>query len=39
MAMNPGIISHCVKAGIIDAGNYFLTRSDFKDINHAELKK
>jgi len=37
--MNPGLISHFMKKGLLDAGNYFLTRSDWKDLDKEKIKK
>jgi homospermidine synthase len=37
--MNPGLISHFAKKGIVEAAEYFLTRKDFTDINHKNIEK
>lgn len=37
--MNPGLVSHCTKLGLLDAANYFLTRPDFTDLDHNAIRK
>jgi homospermidine synthase len=37
--MNPGLISHFAKKGVIDAANYFLSRSDWTDLNREKIAK
>ena len=37
--MNPGLVSHLTKKGLIDAANYFLTRIDWTDIDHISINK
>lgn len=37
--MNPGLINHCVKQGLEDAATYFLTRPDWKDLNHNKIRE
>jgi len=37
--MNPGIISHLVKKGIIDAAKYFLNSNGFEDLNKTKIEK
>jgi homospermidine synthase len=37
--MNPGLISHFAKKGIIEAAEYFLKRKDWTDLNHINIEK
>jgi homospermidine synthase len=37
--MNPGLISHFAKKGIIEAADYFLKRKDWTDLNHKNIEK
>ena len=37
--MNPGVISHFAKKGLLDAAEYFLTRKDWTDLNHDKIRK
>lgn len=37
--MNPGLISHFVKKGLLEAAEYFLTRRDFNDLDHSKIEK
>jgi homospermidine synthase len=37
--MNPGLISHFAKKGLIDAAEYFLKRKDWTDLNHKNIEK
>lgn len=36
--MNPGLISHCVKKGILDAAEYFLKCAEFDDLDKEKIK-
>jgi homospermidine synthase len=36
--MNPGLVNHFAKQGILDAAKYFLNKPEWTDINHEELK-
>lgn len=36
--MNPGLISHLVKKGIVEAAVYFLNRDDFDDLNKKKIE-
>lgn len=37
--MNPGLISHFVKKGLVEAAQYFLTRKDWTDLDHKKIEK
>lgn len=37
--MNPGLISHFAKNGLLKAAEYFLSRKDFRDLDHHEIEK
>ena len=37
--MNPGLISHFVKKGLLEAADYFLTRRDWTDVDHDLIRK
>ena len=37
--MNPGLISHFAKKGIVEAANYFLKRIDWTDLNHDKIRQ
>lgn len=37
--MNPGLISHFAKKGIIEAAEYFLKRRDWTDLNRTNIEK
>jgi homospermidine synthase len=37
--MNPGLISHFAKDGLLNAAKYFLTRKDWTDIDHKKIEK
>lgn len=37
--MNPGLISHCVKKGIVDATNFYLADPKATDLDKKALEK
>ena len=37
--MNPGVISHFAKKGLLEAAEYFLTRADWTDLNKEKIRK
>jgi homospermidine synthase len=39
MGMNPGLISHCVKKGLEDAGNFYLRDPKATDLDKKALEK
>lgn len=37
--MNPGLISHFAKKGLLDAAHYFIKRKDWSDLDHQLIEK